>query len=155
MRETFHTPGPVFVDVRISGGLLRVEAEETAQTEVEVEPIDAAAEEQLESVRVDLRGTSLRVELPERRGFSGHNPSFDVRIRCPQGSRLAVRSRSADVESRGVLDSADVRSASGDVHLQHVEREASVQTASGDVETTWIARALSRSLDPRPLEVSR
>jgi hypothetical protein len=134
MIKTFETPEPLSVDVRISAGTLRVDAAETAQTEVEVEPNDDAAREQMDSVRIDLRGTSLRVELPEKRGFFGRNPSFDGRIRCPQGSRLAVRSRSADVESRGVLDSADVKSASGDVELQHVEREASVQTASGDVE---------------------
>jgi DUF4097 and DUF4098 domain-containing protein YvlB len=134
MRETFDTPEPISVDVRISAGTLRVDADETAQTEVEVEPNDDAAEEQLENVRIELRGTSLRVELPEKRGFFGRNPSFDVRIRCPQGSSLAVRSRSADVESRGVLGAADVKSASGDVELQHVEREAIVQTASGDIE---------------------
>jgi hypothetical protein len=134
LEQTFETPEPLSVDVRIAAGTVLVEAAETAQTEVKVEPNDAAAEEQMEGVRVELRGSSLRVEMPEKRGFFGRNPSFDVRIRCPQGSGLAARSRSADVQTRGVLDSVDVKTASGDVELQHAERDASVQTASGDVE---------------------
>jgi DUF4097 and DUF4098 domain-containing protein YvlB len=134
MTKTFETPEPLSIDVHLAAGTLLVDAAETTQTEVEIEPLDAAAEEQMDSVRAELRGSNLRVELPEKRGFFGRNPSFAVRIRCPQGSSLAARSRSADVETRGVLDSADVKSASGDVEIQHVEREVSVQTASGDVE---------------------
>lgn len=134
MTRTFETPGPITVDVQLSAGTIRVDAEETARTEVEVTPLDDAAEELLDAVRVELRGSELRVEAPERRGFFGRHPQFEVRMRCPQGSRLAVRARSADVEAHGRLASADVKSAAGDVELAEVEGEASVQTASGDVE---------------------
>jgi DUF4097 and DUF4098 domain-containing protein YvlB len=134
MRKTFESPSPLAIDVRLSTGTLLVEAAETAETEVEVEPLDQTAEELMDAVRIDLRGRDLRIETPERRGFFGHNPRFGVRVRCPLSSRLGARTRSADIETRGRLDSVDAKSASGDVELDHVEREARVQTASGDVE---------------------
>jgi DUF4097 and DUF4098 domain-containing protein YvlB len=134
MKKTFETPSPLAIDLRVAAGTLLVDAAETTETEVEVVPLDDAAEELLDAVRAELRGNALRIETPERRGFFGRNPQFDVRVRCPEGSRLAVRARSADLETHGRLESVDVKGASGDVELDHVEREASVQTASGDVE---------------------
>lgn len=133
MTRTFETPSPVALDVRLPAGTLLVEAADTAQTEVAIEPLDQTAEELLDAVRVDLRGRDLRIEMPERRGFLGRNPRFGVRVRCPEDSRLDARTRSADIETRGRLDSVDAKSASGDVELDRVEREARVQTASGDV----------------------
>lgn len=134
MKKTFETPSPPSLDVRLPAGTLLVEAAETLQTEVEVEPLDQTAEEVMDNVRVDLRGRDLRIEMPERRGFFGHHPRFDVRVRCPEGSRLDTRTRSADIETRGRLDSVDAKSASGDIELDHVEHEARAQTASGDVK---------------------
>jgi hypothetical protein len=134
IRQSFDTPSPVALDIRNTAGAVLVEAAEIAQTEVEVEPLDDAAEELIEAVRIDLRGDRLQIETPERRGFLGRNPRFAVRVRCPEGSRLAARTRSADVEARGRLESAEVKTASGDVQIEQLEREANVQTASGDVE---------------------
>jgi DUF4097 and DUF4098 domain-containing protein YvlB len=133
MRKSFETHEPVAIDARVAAGELRVEAVDTAETEVEVEPMDEGAQELIDAVRVELRGSDLSVEMPERRGFFGRNPRFLVRMRVPQGSRLGARTRSAEVETHGLLESADVKSASGDVSLERVERDARVQTASGDV----------------------
>jgi len=133
MRKTFDTHEPVAVDVRLAAGELRVEAAETAETEVQIDPLDETAEELMESVRVDLRGRDLAVELPERRGFFGRNPHFLVRVRIPTGSRLGARTRSAEIDARGALESVDLKSASGDVQVERADRDARVQTASGDV----------------------
>jgi Toastrack DUF4097 len=133
MRKSFETHEPVAIDARVAAGELRVEAIETAEVEVEVEPMDEAAQELMDAVRVELRGHDLSVEMPERRGFFGRNPRFLVRMRVPQGSRLGARTRSAEIETRGMLESADVKSASGDVSLESVDRDVRVQTASGDV----------------------
>lgn len=134
MNRTFETPSPITIDARNSAGTVLVEAAETGETVVEVEPLDDAAEETMEFVRVEFRGRDLRIEMPEKRGFFGRNPRFALRVRCPEGSRLSARARSADIETRGRLESVEARSASGDVDLDQVERDASVQTASGDVE---------------------
>jgi Putative adhesin len=132
--RSFETPSPIALDVRNAAGSVLVEAVETAQTEVEVEPLDDAAEELMDSVRIDHRGDRLQIETPERRGIFGRNPRFAIRVHCPLGSRFATRTRSADVETRGRLESADVKTASGDVELDEIEREATVHSASGDVE---------------------
>ena len=141
MRKTFETHEPLAVDARLPAGELRIEALETAETEVLVEPVDEAAEELMDAVRVELRGRDLSVEMPERRGFFGRNPRLHVRIRVPQRSRLGARTRSAEVEARGLLESADVKTASGDVELDQVENDARVQTASGDVTLEHVGTA--------------
>ena len=133
MRKTFETHEPVAVDARVPAGELRVEAIETTEVEVEVEPVDDAAQELMDAVRVELRGRDLAVEVPERRGFFGRNPRFVVRMRVPKGSRLGARCRSADIETRGPLESADVKTASGDVSVERAERDVRAQTASGDI----------------------
>ncbi len=133
MRKTFETHEPVSIDARIPAGELRLEAVETAETEVEIEPIDESSQELMDAVRLELRGRDLSVEVPERRGFFGRNPRFLVRMRVPQGSRLGMRSRSADVETRGLLESADIKTASGDVSIERTERDVRAQTASGDI----------------------
>jgi hypothetical protein len=132
-RKTFETHEPLSAVVRLAAGELLVDAVETTETEVQVEPLDDAAEELLESVRIELRGRDLTVEVPEKRGFFGRNPRFAIRMRVPRGSRLAGRLRSAEVETRGTLGDADLKTASGDVTLEEVERDARVQSASGDV----------------------
>jgi DUF4097 and DUF4098 domain-containing protein YvlB len=151
MRKTFETHEPINADVRVAAGEVIVQALETVETEVQVEPLDEAAEELLESVRVDFRGSDLTVDVPERRGFFGRNPRFSIRLRVPQGSRLSVRSRSAEVETRGLLGAVDVKTASGDVQLEEVEREVRVQSASGDVS---VARAGAATLTTASGDVS-
>jgi DUF4097 and DUF4098 domain-containing protein YvlB len=151
MRKTFEINEPVAVDARVPAGELRVEAAETSEVEVEVEPIDDGAQELMDSVRIELRGRDLSVEAPERRGFFGRNPRFLVRMRVPQGSRLGVRSRSADVETRGMLESADVKSASGDISIERAERDVRAQTASGDIS---VERAGSVNLNSASGDIS-
>ena len=133
IRKTFDTPEPLSVNGRLAAGELLVDAVETTETEVQIEPLDDTAEELLDSVRVELRGRDLSIEVPERRGFFGRNPRYAVRLRVPQRSSLGARTRSAEVEARGVLSSADVKTAAGDVQLEHVEGDARVQSASGDI----------------------
>jgi DUF4097 and DUF4098 domain-containing protein YvlB len=132
-RKTFETHEPLSLVVRVAAGELLVDAVETNETEVEIDPLDDAAEELLDSVRVELRGRDLTVEVPEKRGFFGRNPRFAIRMRVPRGSRLAGRMRSAEVEARGVLGDVDLKTASGDVTLEEVERDVRVQSASGDI----------------------
>ena len=94
MRKTFETPDPLAVDARVPAGELRVEAVETAETEVQVEPLDEAAQDLIDAVRVELRGRDLSVEMPERRGLFGRNPRFMVRLRVPASSRSRASGRS-------------------------------------------------------------
>jgi len=134
IQRSFETQAAPLVRVRNASGYVRVETHDAPVTEVEFEPLDGGAESVLDEIRVDQRGGEIDAEVPERRGIFGRSPSFGVRIRCPERSRVDVRSRSADVSTRGVLGGVEVKTASGDVEVEEVEGRFGVQSASGDVE---------------------
>lgn len=133
-RETFETPGPVRLDIRIEAGSIEVAAGATGTTEVEVEPLNKVAEELLAEVRVDQRGDDVVVETPRKTGIRLRSPEFAVRVSCPEGSSLVARTASADVTARGRLGGLEVKTASGDVQAEDVDGETRVNSASGDVE---------------------
>ena len=132
--------GPLALDLQVAAGRIAVTAENTTTLEVELEPLNEAAEEALAAAVIDLRpggdGTTLVVEVPERRGFQlfGRGPEFDLRISCPPRPDVKARSSSADFEGRGVFGSLALKTASGDVQAERVDGEVQIQTASGDVE---------------------
>lgn len=136
--ETFSTPEPPELAVRLSSGTVRAETVSDAQTTVEVRPVNDAAAQLLDQVRVEARdGRSILVEVPDRRGGSGFrlsSPEFEVHVTCPHGTTIDVRSASADLYARGRYGEVRVKTASGDVEVDDVERGVSVQSASGDVE---------------------
>lgn len=134
MNKTFETHEPARLDVRVPAGTIVLETAQTVETDVELDPLDDAAEEMIHAVRIEQRGRDIQIEVPERRGFFGRNPRFALRVRCPHGSSAGIRSRSADVDCRGRFGDVDVKTASGDVELEHVDGETRVATASGDVE---------------------
>jgi hypothetical protein len=140
MKRTFEDiAGPLALDLRVPAGHVAVTAEETSRLEVDLEPMNEAAEELLEAVVLDLRargaGRELLVEVPERRGFGlfGRGPEFELRVSCPLRADVTARSASADFEARGVLGSLALKTASGDVEAESVDGEVEIQTASGDV----------------------
>jgi hypothetical protein len=134
VRKTFETPGPIDVRVRLTAGELEVEAADTGETVVEVEPRNAAAEELVGEVRVELEESRLVVEAPNHRGGFGGEPEFELRVRCPSASSLQAVSASADIRSSGRLRDLDIKTASGDVQAQETDGESRIVTASGDIE---------------------
>lgn len=140
MRETYETPGLLALDVRLSAGSIEIDTAETGETEVELEPLNDAARELIGAVRLELRGRSdgheLTVAEPERRGFGSlfRGPQWRLRVRCPHGAHVEVRSRSADVLTRGRLGAFDLKSASSDASVDEVEGPVRVHSASGDLE---------------------
>ena len=133
VQRSFETSAPPLIRVRNAAGSVLVDTHDAPTTEVEFEALDEAAETLLDDVRVDHRAGEIAADAPERRGFFGRGPQFAVRIRCPHGSRLEIRGRSADVEARGRLGGLDVKTASGDVEVEEVEGRLAIQSASGDV----------------------
>ena len=55
------------------------------------------------------------------------------RVRCPEGSGLSAKTKSADVAAHGVLGGLHVQTASGEVEADRVTGGISVKSASGDV----------------------
>jgi hypothetical protein len=148
--ETFATPGPVALELRVPAGRVEVQTDEVTQTVVEVEALrdNESAIVAVEATRIELReraagGQEVLVEVPtDNRGFAVagiriglvRSPEVLVRVSCPNGTRLDAETASADLEGHGRFGSAKVTAASGDVELEDIDGEANVSTASGDIE---------------------
>lgn len=162
IERAYVTPGPLRLDLAVPAGTIDVETVAGEETRVEV---DAQNADDLDDVRVELRerrgGHELVVSVDRSRGLLGGirifgaslgGPHYSVRVSCPPGADLSVRTASADVDARGSYGSGDVvivsgratlgsfagpvtvRTVSGDVSLERAGGKLAAQTVSGDVE---------------------
>lgn len=129
----FTTPNPLDVSVRNQAGTVEISAADVAETTVEIVPNDSRGAELAEHTRVQLSEDArrLRIDVPDRRML--RQPALEIIVTVPTGSSLDVETASADVQTRGILDSASVTTASADVSLSHLSGRLEVATASGDV----------------------
>lgn len=145
--ETFSTPGPVRLNLEIPKGEIDLETAATDETHVELEATsgDAAVLELVDDARIELvrRGDvhEVVVETKEKRGFSISigltdirldRPQLRLRITCPRGTALDVRTKSADLRARGDYGAVEVKTASGDVQVDQAQ-ETQIKSASGDI----------------------
>ena len=142
MQKTFDVSGPVELDIRLASGDITIDASLDGRAEVELTAYDEESQALLEEARIELheRGgrPELLVDVPKRRGGFSLGMLFSrqgigCEIRCPAGSDVQVRSKSADVEAQGTIGSLNVSTASGDVQADHVSGSLSVKSASSDV----------------------
>jgi DUF4097 and DUF4098 domain-containing protein YvlB len=144
--ETFQTPGPLALRLRVPAGDIELETVDGHETTVEVQALrtDEATLAAVEETRIDLRdrasaGHELRVEVPERGSTSrlgflfSRSPEVRVRITCPHGADLEVRSRAADLDGRGRFANLEVETTSGDVDVREVDGSVRVRAVSGDL----------------------
>ena len=147
--ETYSTPGPLRLNLEIPSGEIEIETANTDETHVELEAVanNDAIRDLVENSRIELirrgDGHEVVVEAKARHGFfisidRGPNIRFggpDVRLRitCPRGADLDVRTKSADLRARGEYGEVDVKTASGDLQLEQVRDTTRIKTASGDV----------------------
>jgi hypothetical protein len=139
-RETFPTER-ARLRVKNPAGDVRVEATETAETTVDLVPLNDAdsTRQAIERANVGVRGDEVFVEL-EGRSWSisiGNwgigSPKVGVRVTCPTGSELDCDTASADVKTSGSLGGTRIRTASGDVTVEHAQARLELKTASGDL----------------------
>jgi DUF4097 and DUF4098 domain-containing protein YvlB len=129
MQKSFETPGPISLYVELGTGSLSIACDQVTETTVDVSGKDA------EDVLVEQRGNQVVVIAPKNRtGFLGRNETVAVHVAMPEGSELATKLGSADVNATGRLGETRVKTGSGDVTLDHVDGDALVETGSGDVE---------------------
>lgn len=148
----FDTPGSLAIRIRTGSGQITVEATDTQETEVTLEPLrdDELTREAIASARVELveraGGHELVVELTKKSGFTldfggmqfGRGPKVAVGIRCPRGADVEVASSSADLDASGLLGAFSVKTASGDTLVDEVV-SLSATSASGDVQARQVA----------------
>ena len=101
MEKTFQTPTPVTVRVRVPAGEVVLDTVDGDQTSVELEPLNEEAVRAVEEATVELRGSTLEIEVRESRGWrsSGGSPEVSLRVRTPHGANVDLRAASADVEA--------------------------------------------------------
>lgn len=137
--ETFQTPNPVRLDIRLGAGEVRLEASQTSETTVRLEPLrdNDSSVSAVEEARVEQRGDEILIDIRDRRrGFRGSDVL--VEVRCPEGSSVRAKTGSADIEGHGRFGSADVETGSGDVQFGELSDDAKVNAASGDVQISQV-----------------
>jgi hypothetical protein len=152
MEESFDTPSPLRLDLRIPAGRIDVEAAQTATTRVRLDGPDDLAER----ATIELRGDELRVHVRDRTGFflGFDREDYHLQVRCPEGSALRAASKSADLAAQGRLGDVRFESASGDARLDRVET-LSAKTASGDVAVAESAGEVTVGTASGDVEVGR
>ena len=153
-RETFNTPGPLLLNVRVPSGRIDLETVEGSETVVELE----ASPELEEEARIELRprreGHEVSVVIEKRSGFfRGFRGDVRVRVTAPPGADVEVSTASADVQGRGEFGSLEVNTASGDVTFDRVGGESQVNSASGDVNISRVEGPLTVNTASGDLEV--
>ena len=156
--ETYSTPGPLRLNLEIPAGEIEIETGNTEETHVELEAIanNDAIRDLVENSRIELvrrgDGHEVVVEAKARHGifislskgpdirFGG--PDVRLRITCPHGADLDVRTKSADLRARGEYGAVDIKTASGDIEIEKATGATRVKSASGDVHIDDAASSL-------------
>jgi len=100
---------------------------------------DEESQRLIDNARIELNPHGHRptilVDVPQKRGFSisifGRS-GIECRIRCPHDSGLSVRTKSADISTRGTIGGLNVATASGDLDVNRVSGGVNVKSASSD-----------------------
>lgn len=134
-RTSHPVQGPVELRVDAGAGSVTVHATDTDACTVQVAPGDGSPRSREAAARttVDVQGDRVLVDTPRGSGFLGRDGAVDIVVTLPTGSRLDLRSRTADVRATGVVAEAALSSGSGDARADEVTGAFRASTGSGDV----------------------
>jgi hypothetical protein len=148
--QQFETPGPVELRIRNRSGWVEVTTHDTPETTVDVRALSQDAEDLVRDTEVSLTpaadGQRVVVDVPDfdaGRGWLGRSRGVGVRVTVPVGTRLHLKTASADIRATGTFGIAQVEAASGDVWLDTIGAEGLVRTASGEVHIEAAGAALA------------
>jgi DUF4097 and DUF4098 domain-containing protein YvlB len=131
--HTFETPAPVRLSVENPKGRIRIFAEATETTRIELIATDAAARARVDEAEVTQSGEEIVVRIP-RMGpaLFGFWSSIEVVIHVPSESSAVLSTGSGLVETNGRLDDVRATSGSGAVRLGACG-EIHARTGSGEI----------------------
>jgi DUF4097 and DUF4098 domain-containing protein YvlB len=137
---------PLRIEIRNPAGSVTLEALEGADSiDVRVEALEAAAEDLLDQVEIEVTDVDpdrvdsprlLRISVPERTLW--RTPRFGIRVTTPPDATVRVAVASADVELRGRFARTELTSASGDLAADHCA-SLQLRSASGDARIGTVA----------------
>jgi len=141
-RETFTTPGPLRLDLRLPSGEIDVESLDGDETVVVLDSTRDSDEvrEAIDNAKIELRrrgdGHEVTVDVQRKRflGLSFNRGDIVLRVTAPHGADVELSTASADVHGRGRFGSLEAQLASGDLEFAELSGGANVKSASGDVE---------------------
>ena len=133
--HTFETPAPIRLRVEIPKGRVRVVAEETAQTRVELIALngDATARQWIAEAVVEQRGDEV-VVLVRQPGFLlfGLGGAIEAIVHLPTASSATLSTGSGHIDTTGRLGGVRANTGSGAIRLAQTA-EAHARTGSGDI----------------------
>ncbi|MEU4313239.1 DUF4097 family beta strand repeat-containing protein [Nocardia sp. NPDC024068] len=136
---TFTTPEPIAVTVDVMSGDVTVIASDRTDTVVRIRPANAAGKADIraaEQTRADFTAGVLTVHTPKDwRTYTpfGGNPSIEVSVEVPTGSRLKATAGVGRLVSIGELRRADLNIAAGDIVVERPGGAVTAKTAKGDI----------------------
>ncbi len=133
----FETPQPIAVIVDVFIGHVEITASDRTDTVVEVRPSDPAKKDDVRAAQeteVDFTAGNLTVRVP--RGWRvyalGANPSVDVTIKVPAGSRLHGTADMARFLVAGELGQCELKTSMGNLQLEKAG-PLKLQTHGGNI----------------------
>lgn len=141
MQQSFDVAGPAELEIRLASGDITIDPSTEGRVEVELTAFDDESQRLVDEATVELReshgGPQVIVDVPYKRGFNLSQmfgrQGITCRIRCPQGSGVNAKTKSADLVAHGVLGGLNVQTASGDLEADRVTGGVNVKNASGDI----------------------
>ncbi|WP_043724465.1 DUF4097 family beta strand repeat-containing protein [Nocardia asiatica] len=147
---TFETPEPIAVTVEVLSGSVTVIASDRTDTVVEVRPADDSKKGDVraaEQTQVDFAAGTLTVRTPKDwRTYTpfGGNPSIEVTIEVPNGSRLKGTAAVGRLLGSGELGQCDLAVSAGDIALERARGSVTAKTAKGDIRIGEASRGVLR-----------
>jgi hypothetical protein len=136
---TFETPQPVAVTVDLYLGHVEIIASDRTDTVVEVRPSDAAKKDDVRAAQeteVDFAAGYLTVKAPtwwtKMNILFGANPSIDVTIEVPTGSRLHGTAHMCQFLVTGELGQCELKCHVGNLQLDKAD-SLKLQISAGNV----------------------
>ncbi|MFD6158394.1 hypothetical protein ACFWF7_33170 [Nocardia sp. NPDC060256] len=147
---TYQTPEPIAVTVEVPAGTVQVIASDRTDTYVEVRPTDESKKADVRvaaQTKVDFAAGTLTVRTPTGwRTYSplGGNPSIEVIIEVPTGSRLKATAGLGQLLVTGELGESVLEIAAGDISIESPRGPVTAKVAKGDIRVGDASRGVLR-----------
>ncbi|MGV9334019.1 hypothetical protein [Nocardia sp. NPDC003726] len=147
---TFETPEPIDVTIDVLSGHVTVIASDRTDTVVAVRPADPSKKGDVraaEQTRVEFTAAALTVRTPKDwRTYTpfGGNPSIELTVEVPTGSRLKGTAAVGRLLGAGELGECDLEVSAGDITVERPRDSVTAKTAKGDIRIGEASRGVLR-----------